>query len=129
MLARHSDEGAIMATNPGTDNEKEVGEISSLTVLLGRLTWMVFGPGALVFVIYSIVSSGAGWFTSWDFAFVIIAALMVGGRWIEQRSGGAMTVMGNRSTSEHFARYVRILLPTAVCAWIVANVVGNHLLT
>ncbi|MCB9855911.1 MAG: hypothetical protein H6818_09520 [Phycisphaerales bacterium] len=118
-----------MATEPRNDNEKEVGEISSLTVLLGRLTWMVIGPAALVYVIYSIVSSGDGWFTPWDFAFVIIAALMIGGRWIEQRSGGAMTVMGHRSTSEHFARYVRILLPAAIGAWIVANVVGNHLLT
>mgnify|MGYP007050452459 CR=1 FL=1 len=129
MLARLTHKGAIMEQPPKTDNEKDVGEINSATVLLGRLIWMMVGPVMLVYVTYSIISSGEGWLTPWDFAYAVIALLMLGGRWIEQRSGAAMTVMGNRSTPEHFARYVRILLPAAIGAWIIANVVGNHLLT
>ena len=118
-----------MKSEDRPDQEKDVGEVSSATVLLGRLTWMMVGPVLLAYLTYSIITSGSGWLTPLDFAYAAIALLMLGGRWIEQRSGAAMTVMGNRSTNEHFARYVRILLPTAIGAWIAANVVGNHLLT
>lgn len=118
-----------MDNNLQPDSDQEVGAINSGTVLLGRLMWMMIGPGLLVFAIYTIVTSGSGWLTAWDLVFAIVAALMVGGRWIEQRSGVAMTATGNRSTPEDFAKYVRILVPAAVGAWIAANVVGNHLLT
>lgn len=118
-----------MDTDPRTENETHVGEAKTATVLLGRLMWMLFGPVILAYTIYIIVSRGEGWLTPWDAVFVIVAALMIGGRWIEQRSGTAMTATGERATPEDFARYVRILLPAAIGVWIVANVVGNHLLT
>lgn len=118
-----------MTTDPRTDDETNVGEIRSGTVLLARLMWMVLGPILLLFTTHAIVTRGEGWLTAWDALYAVVAALMVGGRWMEQRSGAAMTAMGNRSTPEHFAKYVRILLPAVAGAWIVANAVGNHLLS
>ena len=66
-----------MEQPPNTDNEKDVGEINSATVLLGRLVWMMVGPVMLVYVTYSIISSGEGWLTPWDFAYAAIALLML----------------------------------------------------
>ena len=118
-----------MNTNPRSDSETRVGEISSGTVLLGRMVWVMIGPGALLFIVYAIVTSAGGWFGAADAAYGAVVALMVGGRWIEQRSGAAMTVTGERATVEHFKRYVRILLPGAAGVWVAANVLGNHFLT
>jgi hypothetical protein len=94
-----------------------------------RLTWMMIGPIVLLFTIYAIVTNGGGWFTIGDAAYGAVVALMVGGRWMEQRSGAATTVTGDPATIEHSKRYVRILLPVAAGAWVAANVLGNHLLT
>ena len=91
---------------------------SSGVVLLGRLMWFLLGPLLLLFILYAIVTV-EGWFTTWDAAFGVVVALMVGGRWVEQRSGSATT-----ATVEHFKRYVRVLLPLAAGAWVAANVLG-----
>lgn len=117
-----------METNPRSDNETHVGEISSGTVLLGRMVWLMIGPVALLLIIYAIVTNTGGWFGAVDAGYGAVVAMMIGGRWIEQRSGAAMTVTGEPATIEHFKRYVRILLPGAVGAWVIANVLGNHLL-
>ncbi len=116
-----------MQTNSEPGNEAQVGEASSGLALLGRLMWMVLGPILAISTIGAIVTR-ADWFTPWDAAFGIVVALMVGGRWVEQRSGEAMTATGEPTTVEHFRRYVRILLPLAVGVWTVANVLGNHVL-
>ena len=118
-----------METNPRSDNETRVGEISSATVLLGRMMWVLIGPVALLFIIYTIIANGGGWFRFADAAYGAVLALMIGGRWIEQRSGAATTVTGEPATVRHFRRYVRILLPGAVGVWAAANVLGNQLLT
>ncbi len=108
--------------------EVRPGEVRSGVVLLSRLMWMFFGPMLLCLTTYGIVASGSGWVTMRDAAFVIVAALMVGGRWWEHRSGAAMTATGEPATVEHFRRYVRVLLPLAAGIWAVANVLGNHVL-
>ena len=96
---------------------------SSGVVLLGRLMWFLLGPMLSLYILYAIVT-GEGWFTTWDAAFGVVVALMVGGRWVEQRSGSATTVTGEPATVEHFKRYVRVLLPLAAGAWVAANVLG-----
>ncbi len=104
------------------------GEVRSGVVLLGRLMWMFFGPMLLCLTTYGIVTSGSGWVTTRDAAYVIVLALMVSGRWWEHRSGSAMTATGEPATEQHLTGYVRILLPSAVGVWVAANVVGNHVL-
>ena len=104
------------------------GEISSLWVLVARLTWVILGPIALVGITYGIVSRGTGWLTAFDAAFGIVAGLMLLGRWAEQRSGSATTLMGEPATAEQLKRYMAILVPIAAAIWITANIVGNHAL-
>lgn len=115
-----------METNARFDNETRAREISSGMVLLGRVTWMMLGPAALLGIIYAITANSSGWFRIPDAAYVAVVALMIGGRWIEQRSGAATTATGEPATVRHFKRYIRTLLPLAVGVWIAANVVGNH---
>ncbi len=117
-----------METNARSDNETRVREISSGTVLLGRVMWMMIGPAALLGIIYAITANGSGWFRTADAAYGAVVALMIWGRWIEQRSGAATTASGEAATAQHFRRYVRTLLPLAVGVWVAANVVGKHFL-
>jgi hypothetical protein len=104
------------------------GEITSFGVLVARLTWVLAGPLALIGFVYGIVSSGAGWLTGLDVGFAIVVLLMLLGRWVDQRSGTATTVTGEPATPAQLRRYVTILIPGAAVVWVVANVVGNHVL-
>jgi hypothetical protein len=117
----------MMSTELNSGSPKP-GEITSLAVLGARLTWSFAGPTAMLALIYGIVSQGNGWLTRLDGAFMIVLGLMVLGRWVDQRSGTSTTLTDKPSTSDHFKRYVVILLPAAVAAWALANVVGNHVL-
>jgi len=100
----------------------------SILVLGARLTWVMVGPVALLGLTYAIVSRGTGWLTGFDAAFAIVAGLMLLGRWVEQRSGTATTIKGQPATFEQLKRYVAILMAVAAGVWIVANLLGNHLL-
>lgn len=95
--------------------------------LLGRLMWMALGPILSVVMLHAIVTRG-GWLTVFDAVFAVVVALMVLGRWAEQRSGAAMTATGEPAGEGHFSRYVRVLLPLAIGVWLAANVLGNHIL-
>ncbi len=117
-----------MNTNLESDNDVHVRETGTGNVVLGRLMWMLFGPMLLCLITYGIVTSGSGWLTTRDAAFGVVIALMAGGRWWEHRSGAAMTATGEPATEEHLTRYVQILLPLAAGVWVLANVLGNHVL-
>ncbi len=95
--------------------------------LLGRLMWMIIGPICSVFIIHRIIQSGE-WLTPLDAVFGLVVLLMLLGRWIEQRSGAAMTAMGEPAGENHLRRYVQVLLPLAIGVWLAANVVGIHFL-
>jgi hypothetical protein len=116
-----------MPTNPKTPNDGLA--ITSFMVLLGRLVWIVLGPLAASLTAVGIVTAGTGWLTTLDLAYCIVVTLMVCGRWVEHQSGQATTSYGEPATWQHFRRYVIVLLPAAAAHWIVANVLGNHLLT
>lgn len=111
-----------------TPDTPKPGEIRSFGVLGARLTWVMAGPLVLLGLTYSIVSNGTGWFTRLDAGFAIVLGLMLLGRWVEHRTGAAMALTGEPATREQFRRYMTILPPMAVAVWIIANVVGNHVL-
>jgi hypothetical protein len=109
--------------------KEKPGEIRSLSVLGARVTWFFLGPAALMLILVGIVSRGDGWLTALDAAFGVVVGLMILGRWVEQRSGAAMTVTGQPATVAQYRRYITRLPPAAVAVWVVANVLGNHILT
>ena len=115
-----------MESKPGPDSDVHSGKIGSGVVALARLMWIFLGPALLLPIAYAIVTS-EGWFTIWDVAFFVVVAMMAGGRWLEQRSGLAMTSIGEPAGAEHFRGYVRIQLPVVAAVWVAANVLGNHL--
>ncbi len=118
---------AIMKTSPES-MPPAPGEISSFAVLGARLTWVVVGPLALLGITYGIVARGGGWLTALDAAFGIVVALMLLGRWVEQRSGAATTVTGERATPDQFKRYCVRLTVFAAVVWTAANIAGNYVL-
>jgi NADH:ubiquinone oxidoreductase subunit 3 (subunit A) len=126
---RSTDErhGAAMSPEKNPSNDQAAGQISSLGVLGARLTWLLFGPAALVLMIWAIASGGSGWITVLDAAFFAVLGLTVLGRWVEQRSGAATTLTGQPATLEQCKRYTVVLLIAAAIAWLAANVVGNVL--
>lgn len=103
-------------------------EGTTISAMGARLTWVILGPMALFLIIITIVSDSQGWTTWLDAAFGAVVGLMLLGRWVEQRSGKAMTATGEPATVENARRYSLILLITMSAVWIGANLLGNHIL-
>ncbi|MBU0718870.1 MAG: hypothetical protein KJ749_11520 [Planctomycetes bacterium] len=102
------------------------GEITSPSVFLARLTWIIFGPFALLITTMVIINYSRGWLTSVDAIFSLIVLLMLLGRWVEMRSGAALTATGEPATWRHVKRYTAVVAPLATAIWVVANLLGNH---
>ena len=112
-------------------NRKEPKEpivVTSLAVLGPHLFWVVLGPLVLLLLLWGIAASGSGWVTVLDIAFFVVVALIILGRWLDQRSGQGTNSAGEQSTWRDFRRYARSLPIVAASAWIVANLLGNHVL-
>ena len=101
--------------------------ITSFGVLFSRVMWLLIGPGILLFTTFGNLLRWSGWLTAIDAAYFIAVALMIWGRWVEQRSGTATTAMGEPATIAHFRRYVRALLPLSAASWVAANLLGVQL--
>jgi hypothetical protein len=97
--------------------------VTSVKTLLVHLTWLVFGPIALFVTIYSIINSGTGWFSLSDFAFLLVAVLMIIVRWVDQKSGQCTTSEGKPSTWKDFQQYAVLLSAFAVGAWLVVKAI------
>lgn len=113
---------------PTSENTPQVPTITSPLVLLARVSWIMFGPVALVVTTAGIVMRGGGWLTTLDLLFALIVGWMVLGRWIEYRGGAAMTAGGNLATAHQINRYLVGLPVAAAALWVVANALGNHVL-
>jgi len=103
--------------------------VTSLSVVLGRVFWMMVGPLALVLTIYSMLTSGAGWRTLADLLYFAILGGMILGRWLEYRGGNPQTSAGDPLTPAGLRRYILSIIILGPIVWVLANWVGNHLLT
>jgi hypothetical protein len=103
-------------------------EIASISVLGARATWVLAGPLALAGITYGIVSRGTGWLTGLDAAFGAVVVLMLLARRVEFRSGSATSLTGEPATPAAYRCYMTLLPVLAAAVWIVANVLGNHIL-
>ncbi|MHB0957795.1 MAG: hypothetical protein ACYC6N_23640 [Pirellulaceae bacterium] len=117
-------------TTPGSEGLQGSPEpvvLTSFKVLAAHVVWMFLGPFALVLMLINIVQTGTGWFSAFDATFFVVVAVMLLARWVDQRSGQGLKATGEPSTWEDFRRYALLLPPLAAAAWIVANVIGNHM--
>jgi len=125
--AARSQESASPSDSEGNGRGAVQRPVVTSAWLLGmRAVWMFLGPMALVIVSLGIVNSSTGWLTALDAGYFAFIALMIGCRWVEQKSGQATTATGEPATWSDFNRYVAALVPLAVVVWIVLNVIGNH---
>ena len=92
-----------------------------------HVAWIFVGPFILLLLLINIVRLGTGWLTALDAAYFVVVAAMILCRWIDQRSGQAITTTGEPSTWADFRRYALLLPPLAIGAWILANAIGNHM--
>jgi hypothetical protein len=102
--------------------------VTSFKVLGAHFTWIFMGPLMLLLMLVNIVRLGTGWLTALDAAFFVMVTSMILCRWVDQRSGQGTKITGEPSKWEDFQRYARVLPLLAIGAWILANVLGNHLL-
>ncbi len=111
------------------DDQKDRTVTTSFGILGLHLLWLLAGPMALGMLLYRIGQSGNGWLTGLDLGVLLVVALMLCARWIDQRSGQATRVDGEPSSWADFRRYVAVMPAVAGAAWIAANVIGNHMLS
>jgi hypothetical protein len=96
--------------------------------LLGRVFWIMVGPLVLTLLTFTIIRIGSGWLTAADIAFFVVLGGMVLGRWLEFRGGSPQTSTGEPATAAHLRRYAVGTILVGLLIWVVANLIGNHLL-
>jgi hypothetical protein len=111
------------------EGQKDQVVTTSMSIVVVHLLWICVGPFVLGCLLFGIAQSQSGWFTGLDLGLLIVVVLMLCARWIDQRSGQAITIEGEPSTSADFRRYVLVTPLVVGIAWIAANVIGNHILT
>jgi hypothetical protein len=104
-------------------------ESTSFLGIVARLFWMMIGPAVLAVLAYNIVNIGSGWLTPVDYGYLAILAAVGLARWFEFHCGNPQTAQGEPATPEHLRRYLLGLFGVGLLIWIVANVVGNYLLS
>jgi hypothetical protein len=103
--------------------------LTSPAALFGRIFWMIVGPIGLAVLALRILQERTGWFTVTDMAYFLVLGGMLLGRWVEFRSGGARTGMGEPATSDDLRRYLMGASLLGLGLWALANLVGNHWLS
>lgn len=108
---------------------KPINPIRSVWILGARLTCIVLAPVVLGFTTILIVANGTGWLTRLDLVFAVAAALMLFGRWVEFRSGCSTSLCSGALTPNDFRPWVTWFSIVAIAIWMIANILGNHMLT
>jgi hypothetical protein len=102
---------------------------TSVLVLLERLFWILVGPMILLALVVGIIRTGNGWLTATDFAYFGVLGGVMLARWLEFRSGQAQTAYGTPATTGDLRRYALGLAAVGLTVWVIANVIGNHVLS
>lgn len=101
---------------------------SSMSLLVARTWWIMFGPLFLFVFLVSIIAKGGGWTTPADLAYGIGLVGMILARWYEFSKGDPRSSTGEPSTRSELYRYSVIVLATGTAVWMLANLIGNHLI-
>lgn len=110
------------------NNPNDQPATATFGALVTRVTWFCLGPAAILLALCGILSTGSGWATALDAIYFAFVGVVIWCRWTEQRSGRGATIYGEPTTWDDFRRYVKTLLPLAIGAWVIANLLGNHIL-
>jgi hypothetical protein len=104
-------------------------ENRTIPEMASRGFWMMLGPMLLVPFAFKIIEHGNGWLTAFDIAFLGTLLVMILARGFEFYKGHPRTAEGAPATREHLWRYALMVAIIGAVAWIVANVLGNYVLS
>jgi predicted cobalt transporter CbtA len=90
---------------------------------------MMFGPPLLAVFDFLVVKTGNGWLTVMDAGFLAVLFGLILARWLEFRSGSPQPAEGQPATPEHLRRYIIGVIVIGLVVWVVANILGNYVMT
>jgi hypothetical protein len=85
--------------------------------VLGRLGWMLFGPFVLFLTGYALFTRHGGTFGALDACYFGGLALMLWGRWVENRSGFGTSATGEPLTDVELRRYMLVAAVIVLAVW------------
>ena len=95
-----------------------------------RMEWMVVGPLSVIIAAVMVALNGSGWVTWADLCFLIMVVAMIGARCVSFLCGDDPDESVQLETSRvTFGTYLFSWIPMAFCIWVIANVMGNYVLT
>jgi hypothetical protein len=94
---------------------------TSAVAVLGRLTWMLFGPFVLLVTTIALFGKSPRLFTAADGVYFAALAATLAGRWVEFGSGCALTATGERATARHLRAYLAWAAAIGLAIWVAAK--------
>jgi len=125
---REAGRGLAATMRPASENrdERDGDEtvvVTKFSVLGARVVWFFIGPVALFLTLWIMLTSGRTAFSVHDVFFFSLVMLIMGCRWIEQRSGQASNMEGKPATWKEFRRYAIRFPIVAVILWLMTKLV------
>jgi hypothetical protein len=114
----------VPETHPG-----ETATTSSVVAVLGRLTWMMFGPIVLFLITFRLFERQPNFFGLADGAYFGTLGAVLLGRWAEFRGGAALTAAGEPATAADLRRYLKWAALIGLVVWATAKLIGALLLS
>jgi len=96
-----------------------------LLAVLGRLTWMLFGPLAVVLSAITLVGKDKALLSLADAGYFTALAAMLLGRCVEFSSGHALTATGEPATTSHLRRYLIGAAAIGLGVWLLVKAAGS----
>src|SRR5687768_6843773 len=109
-------------------NGHGVSQPTKMRFLFTLVIWLFIGPVGMLLTLMSIVQRGTGWTTGHDALFFAFLASSIGARWIDYVNGDPVTSGGEGGSPGAARRYTIWVVSLGVVSWIVANLIGNHVL-
>jgi hypothetical protein len=112
----------------GSDFDGGTSSPTKMRYLFTMSVWVFIGPLGMLVTLMKIVERGTGWTTGQDGLFFAFLAAALVARWVDYANGDP--VAGGRHGAKPGAamRYTVLVGSLGALAWVVANVIGNHLL-
>src|SRR5262245_25953931 len=104
-------------------------QTNATRAVLGRLTWLFFGPILLIFATLAIATRSTGGFSFSDLAYFLVLGAMLGGRGVEFRGGDPRTATGEPASRQHLRRYAVALTGVGLAVWVAATLLRTFRLS
>jgi hypothetical protein len=101
--------------------------VTSFVAVGAHLFWIFAGPVVLALLLIAIALRRTAEFSTLDIAYFLVAGAVLACRWIDQRTGQAITGTGEVATWADFRRYAIRLPPVSLGTWILVKLLAGFL--